>query len=356
MTLHTTPSGAAVTLFRVVERHRRRVLEEVGAFGTTPLDAAALPRGNWVLRIAHPERASVDYPVRIDRGEHWDGIAPDEREPTPIYLPAVGEVGEDGCYVPAGWFTAGGDPAAPDSLSRRRIWLNGFVMGRDPVTHGEYLTFLQALVDAGEVDVLARYAPQNSLGAGSSQLCAVDDAGRVGFIPDGGGRAAGLGTPVVRVSALQAVGFLQWRSAQTTVTFRLPHEMEWAKAARGIDGRFFSWGDHFEAAWTWALDSQPGKPWLAEVDELSADLSPYGVCGMTGNVRDWCRNHYVRAGDPGPRIAEPIVDAVDASLLMVRGGSWNSVPAYCRLATRFGLRPQATISAVGFRWSYPLSR
>ena len=345
----------AVTLFRVVERHRRRVLQEVGAFGTTPLDAAPLPRGNWVLRVAHPHRAPVDYPVRIDRGEHWDGVAPNARGPTPIYLPAPGEVGEDGCYVPAGWFTAGGDPAAADSLSRRQIWLDGFVMGRNPVTHGEYLTFLQAMVDAGEAEVIARLAPRISLGAGDRTLCVADASGQLALMPDDVGRQPDLHKPVVRVTALQANAYLRWRSGLVAHQLRLPHELEWAKAARGVDGRFFSWGSHFEENWAWSISSQSGQPWLADVDRHPVDKSPYGVLGMTGNSRDWCRNAYARAGEPGPRIREPHTDITPDDLLMVRGGSWNSAPAYCRLAVRFAMPAELGISAVGFRWSYLMS-
>lgn len=345
VTLHTDPSGAAVTLYAVVERHRRRVLEEVRGLGITPLDAEPLPRGNWVLRIHHPERMAVDYPVKIERGEHWDGVAPDEDVPTPIYLPKIGELGEAERYVPAGWFTAGGDPMAPDGLSRRRIWVDGFVMARDPVTHGEYLAFLQAMVDAEGEGALQRLAPRGNW-QDDEPLCAVED-GTVVYSADPAGRIARPETPVVRVNQLQAVAYLEWQSAQLGRSLALPHEFEWEKAARGVDQRIYAWGDHFDPNWTWVLSSQTGVPWLCDVAECDADRSPYGVRGLTGNVRDWCRNPYIRGGEFGPRIA---ADDNSSEPRIVRGGSWNSVDTYCRLGARFGARADRNFAAGGFRW------
>lgn len=346
VTLHTDPPGAAVTLLKVVERHRRLVPEPVGPFGTTPLDAAPLPRGNWVLRIEHPDRMPVDYPVKIDRGEHWHGVAPDESTPRPIYLPRHGELSDAECYVPAGWFTAGGDPAAPDGLSRRRVWVDGFVMARDPVTHGEYLAFLQAMVDAGEPDVLERFAPEENWERAQA-LCEVV-GGEVRYTPDRVGRVANSDSPVLRVTFNHALGYLEWKSKREQRTFRLPHDLEWEKAARGVDERIFAWGNLFEPLWGWFLESQKKAPWVAPTDASLLDVSPYGVQGMTGNVRDWCHNTYSREGDVAVSDFKGIED--ESKNRLVRGGSWNSIQTYCRLGARFALKPSLSFSAGGFRF------
>ena len=74
-------------------------------------------------------------------------MPPGQQEPQAIALPALGELDDDDVYVPAGWCWTGGDDAASDGLPARRLWIDGFVMKRHPVTNGEYLAFLNDLVE-----------------------------------------------------------------------------------------------------------------------------------------------------------------------------------------------------------------
>ncbi len=71
-------------------------------------------------------------------------------------------------YVPAGWFAAGGDAAAPESLPAQRVWVDGFVIGRFPVTVAAYRAFLNDLVALGredEADAVCPCVPRSIAGA-----------------------------------------------------------------------------------------------------------------------------------------------------------------------------------------------
>ncbi|MGK0361889.1 MAG: hypothetical protein ACI9U2_004209 [Bradymonadia bacterium] len=144
------------------------------------------------------------------------------------------------------------------------------------------------------------------------------------------------------------------RSSSCVPGWRSCRRWSMQKAARGVDERFFSWGGHFEANWSWTLNSQSGELWLSEVGRHPTDVSPYGVHGLTGNSRDWCRNRVSLTGQLGRRVVEDAREPDEDDRLLVRGGSCNSVPAYCRLAARFALRAGSGFASGSFRWSSAL--
>ena len=52
--------------------------------------------------------------------------------------------------------------------------------------------------------------------------------------------------PVVGVSWFEAEAYCNWLKALTGKNYRLPAEAQWEKAARGDDGRLWSWGDDWD--------------------------------------------------------------------------------------------------------------
>ncbi|WP_437806373.1 SUMF1/EgtB/PvdO family nonheme iron enzyme [Sorangium sp. So ce1078] len=355
LSLVTDPEGAEVTLCQCVLRDRRLVAEPVRALGRTPLREVTLPRGSYLLLVSAPGRAEARVPVLIERGALWSGVAPGESEPRPIVLPRADELGVDDRYVPAGFCWIGGDPEAPDSLPGRRAWVEGFVIRRHPVTNGEYLAFLNGLLDEGrEGEALAR-APRSPLGmaeaADERPLYGRDPAGRFVLGEDDAQPGWTLDGPVASIDWHAAVAYARWVAARTGLPWRLPDELEREKAARGVDGRLYPWGDHPDATFACVLESHAGVPTRADVETYPADESPYGVRGLSGNSRDWCANVWRREGprSAGERVLLEEASPDDPEHRAVRGGGWSSALPFARAAARFGLQPGMRRATVGVR-------
>lgn len=124
------------------------------------------------------------------------------------------------CNVPAGPFLMGSDKrtdpqAFDDELPQQSVTLAAFQIGKYPITVAEYACFVRA----------GQQEPSNW----QQQLGKLDH-------------------PVVYVSWQDATAYAQWLAERTRQSWRLPSEAEWAKAARGTDGRFYPWGDTFDTS------------------------------------------------------------------------------------------------------------
>jgi len=82
--------------------------------------------------------------------------------------------------------------------------------------------------------------------------------------------------PVTGVFHADATAYCEWAGK------RLPTEQEWEKAARGVSGQIYPWGN--EADFSRAHLTGDGP---ISVASYAADVSPYGVRGMAGNVSEW---------------------------------------------------------------------
>ena len=336
LSLVTDPEGADVGLYRWVARERVLVAEQVRDLGTTPLRSVRLPAGSYLLRLSARGRQGVELPVRIDRGVHEDGRSPGG-EAAPIELPPLGELGANDVFIPPGMFRAGGDPDAPGGLEASRPWVAGFVIRRYPVTNAEYLDFLNDLLSTGRAVEAEAHVPrlramrQGEVGTpaytldGTYQLGVDADGDR--WLPD---------WPVIFVDHPSALAFARWEAERTGRPWRLPTEHEWEKAARGVDGRFYPWGDRFDPTFCRMRQSLPGgHGMLAAVGTHPVDCSPQGVMDMAGNVVEWCGGE---------------VDTGDGHSLRVRrGGSWTFSARGVRSAARWVEQEHFRAADLGFR-------
>jgi len=352
-TLVTDPPGARVIAHRYVASKRRLVLTPFADLGETPLRAVTLPHGSYVLIVTAPGRGEVRYPVQIERGGHWEGIAPGESAPFPIVLPAEGALGPEDVYVPAGFAWTGGDPQAGDSLPRRRIWVDAFVSKRFAATNGELLVFLN--------DVAASNPSNESLGLPRAHPGVIEvarvmpgigyDERRGFFLREDGPDAPLQERWPANVDGHLAVAYSCWLSRRTGKPWRLPDEIEREKAARGVDGRLFPWGDQPEPTFACVLEVHRGEPMPRPVDDFPTDESPYTIRGLGGHVRDWCANVWRHEG---PRVVEgrleiEAADPEDDDFRAIKGGAWGSSITHARAAARFGNRPGVLRPFVGVR-------
>jgi serine/threonine protein kinase/formylglycine-generating enzyme required for sulfatase activity len=345
VTLLTEPAGARVIAHRYEERDRRLVAVPFERLGTTPLLEARLPMGSYRLDLVLDGHVTAHYPVHLPRCARWTGALPGTDAPVPIVLPREDELGPDDRYVPAGLFRAGGDPFAEWPRHEEHVWVDAFVIRRHPVTNGELLAFLNALVDSGREEEALRYHPR----FGSETAFGRDERGRFVLVPDSDGHEWLPGAPAVLVDWETAMAYCRWESERTGLSWRLPRELEWEKTARGVDGRIYPWGDRFDPSWGVLRDSVE-RPMPQVVDAFPVDESPYGVRGLAGNVHDWCLDRF---RSEGPRL-EP-VSAAEVPLVgedhgrSLRGGCWHAGERWARTASRGVVPAHVRESVLGFR-------
>ena len=358
LTLVTEPAGAVVSLYRFEQKNMRMVPEFVREIGKTPFYDEPLAMGSYLLKIAAPGREEVLYPVHVQRQQHWDGIRPGAETPSPVWLPPIGTVSEQECYIPAGWYISGGDEAAVEPLPWRRLWIDGYLISRFPVSNRQYLEFLNALLAAGDEKTALSHVPTERTSAAESrgrQIYGRNLDGSFFLGKESDSHMWRLDDPVVQVDEQDAMAYASWLAKERGGEVRLSSELEWEKAARGVDGRGYPWGDKFDASWCCVLNSHQGKPRPALIDSYPVDVSVYGVRGMAGNVRDWCAGEFQASG-PVPLEESPLVDLDETGLTdpvsrsgVQRGGGWITRANSARCASRFIGIPGVRHAGTGFR-------
>jgi serine/threonine-protein kinase len=149
--------------------------------------------------------------------------------------------------------------------------------------------------------------------------------------------------------------FAEWRRTATGLDWQLPASWQWEKAARGVDGRPFPWGAHFDVTRAAVMYSQSGLAVPAPVGSYRFDESPFGLFDLAGNARDLCRDAYRRQGPQvvDGRFQMPVEASgptrTESVFRVVKGGMYHATASYCRLASRFGVPPGVALTSVGFR-------
>jgi len=207
--------------------------------------------------------------------------------------------------VPAGKFltdTCGGTPFEVD--------LPAYYVAVHPVTNAQYARFV---AETG-------HPPPNNL-----------------FWQESGK----MNHPVTDVSWDDATAYCGWAG------LRLPTELEWEKAARGLDGRAYPWGKNWNPIRCRNHKNKGGEA-TAGVWRYGQGGAPFGGLQLSGNVWEWCAdwhdgNAYTRYRQGN--LAPPSL----GTSRVVRGGSWfDDLPGRFSASRRHFSCPGAS-NARGFR-------
>ncbi len=201
--------------------------------------------------------------------------------------------------IPAGEFWMGAEDGLPDARPMHRVYLSAYWIDQHEVTNRQY-----------------RQCAESGGCAPPKDRSAYDDPA--------------LGDhPVTNVTWSQARNYCAWRGK------RLPTEAEWEKAARGIDGRLYPWGNTDEVFRTRprATDRQAPKNGTAPVGSLDFAVSPYGVVDLVASVSEWVNDWYAEDFYRSSPRQDPQGPA-RGSFRVLRGGEPTERPLELRASYR----------------------
>ena len=245
--------------------------------------------------------------------------------------------------IPAGEFQMGSNSGGSNEKPVHSVYIDAFYMDEYEVTNAEYAAFLNAKGKHTE--------------SGKTWLHIGSARARIEYVA-GVYRAKGgyENHPVTYVSWYGAMAYAAWAGK------RLPTEAEWEKAARGnLSGLTYPWGNTIDSSKA-NYDSHIND--TTAVGEYTAN--GYGLYDMAGNVWEWCLDEYdsgFYAVSPsqnplsGANSIEWILDnytGVESSRVL-RGGSWNDIGHYVRVAFRGSNSPTGTFNSLGFRCARTVS-
>lgn len=255
--------------------------------------------------LSGADEQTMDYENANESGEVSSGEA--ARDDSPV-------IDRDMLLIPAGNFVMG---LSEDDINmlirhggkrewylnampRRNVFLESFYIDRTEVTNAQF----------------ALFNPEHRFMASEADL------------------------PVTGISWQEASDYARWMGGS------LPTEEQWEKAARGIMGRLFPWGDEpipVNSCHS-GIIIEGRTAGLVPVLTFRSDRSPFGVYGMSGNVAEWTSSSYTRY--PGNRHSSR---NYCESLITVRGGSfiWPQLDGLG--ASRRGARPELREPYIGFR-------
>ena len=91
--------------------------------------------------------------------------------------------------------------------------------------------------------------------------------------------------PVVGICWYEARAYCNWLSAQSGLSFRLPTEVEWEAAARGLNGRRFPYGHDFDSSRCNTFETHIRR--ATPIGVFPNNATPEGCFDLCGNIATW---------------------------------------------------------------------
>jgi formylglycine-generating enzyme len=248
-----------------------------------------------------------------------------------------------------------------DEMPRKLKRVDGFWMGKHPVTVAQFRQFVNA---TGHRTTAER------LGSGQGMYvndCAWKDIDGVTWRNPGFPQRDDH--PVVLVSWDDAVAFCSWISDRTGRRMTLPTEAQWEYACRAGTSTVFFWSNspddgegYLNAAdksgnpcgegyrYTHSFNFDDGFIYTSPVGHFKPNA--WGLYDMLGNVWEWCNDWYgsdYYRTSPERNPSGP----ASGSFRVYRGGSWFLHPGSCRPAYRGWFTPGFRFTFLGFRLVAP---
>lgn len=269
--------------------------------------------------INPPSEVSVTPIMPTETGMPNEILYPDlTYTPAPTSTPAELPIGSaqvseiDGMVsliVPSGEFIMGSDSPGASSYPKHSVFLNSFWIDATEVTSAMYRLCVE------------------------SRMCKIPNQS---YLFDDSRYDQ---RPIVFVSWYDAETYCNWAGR------RLPSEAEWEKAARGIDGRVYPWGDGINNEFS---NYENNLGYLTDVGSFPKGISLYGAFDMSGNAWEWVIDWY----DPNYYSISPVNNPLgpnSGDTKVVRGGSWASASADVSSLHRGASDPKAAGDRIGFR-------
>jgi len=249
-------------------------------------------------------------------------------------------------FIPAGEFIMGTDDIEAQRILEgngrqypevptHKVTVGGFWVDKFEVTTGQYLK----CVETGACEAAAQ---NNKIFAGAEYYTSPDYAN----------------FPVINVTWYKAREYCEWAGR------RLPSEAEWEKAARGTDGRKYTWGNEAVSSDVANLCDKnctarypnpkfnDGFPETAPVGSFPKGASPYGVMDMAGNVWEWTSSipsPYPYVATDGREAQQDVEYGSKWPERVWRGGTWTNGYSWLRASLRYRSVANYWNNNLGFR-------